>query len=297
MTFTFIPARSRRRGFSLTELAVVIVILGILASIFIPYFGKIRETDRRVRCEDNLRAIMGGLRQYAMLKNSKGKEIHVFPSVIHDRKQSGYTAYTGADSPDPFAKSTRVKPNDVTASLWLLVRYGFVGAGRFICPSSKQSPDPMLNGSAPVAASQRSNFTDGTHLSYSYASPFSTAKGYNLSEDSHVGDFALLADKNPGISGKESNVTAPAWDSPPFELARANSRNHGHVGQNVLYADGHVDWKTTAYCGYEDPKTGRRDNIFTALNAVLPIEANGVCGREYGPSWANDSYLVPTEGE
>lgn len=294
MTADFIPARRRCRGFSFTELLVVIVILAILASIFIPYFSKIRETDRRVRCEDNLRAIMEGLRQYAKLTDAHGKPIHVFPSVIHEAARRGYTAYTGADSPDPFAKDTRVKPNDVTASLWLVVRYGFVGPARFICPSTDQSPDPMLTGGGVTTAGKRSNFTDGSHLSYSYASPFSNAKGYNLSEDSHVGDFALMADKNPGVSGK-NNVTLPAWNAQPFDLAKANSRNHGNVGQNVLYADGHVSWQTTAYCG--NGQEGLRDNIYTALNAGAPIEGNGVFGREFGPSWANDSYLVPADGD
>src|SRR5580704_483147 len=105
MILTFIPARSPRHGVSRSELLVVIAIVAILASIFVPYFAKLRETDRRVRCEDNLRAIMEGLRQYAMLKDSTGKEIHVFPSAIHDPTRNGYTAYTGADSPDPFAKN------------------------------------------------------------------------------------------------------------------------------------------------------------------------------------------------
>jgi prepilin-type N-terminal cleavage/methylation domain-containing protein/prepilin-type processing-associated H-X9-DG protein len=294
MTADFFPPPRRSRGFSLTELLVVVVILAVLASIFIPYFSKIRETDRRVRCEDNLRAIMEGMRQYAKLTDAHGKPIHVFPSVIHVAAHSGYTAYTGAESPNPFTKDTRVMPNDVTASVWLLVRYGFVKPGRFICPSTSQSPDPMSGAGGVVAADQRSNFTDGSHLSYSYASPFSNAKGYNLSEDSHVGDFALMADKNPGVSGN-NNVTLPAWNAPPFELAKANSRNHGNVGQNVLYADGHVSWQTTVFCGAG--QEGLRDNIYTALDAGRPLEANGVFGREFGPSWANDSYLVPADGD
>src|SRR5690348_10610215 len=47
-----------RRGFSIVELLVVLAILVILASIFIPYLGTVRESERRVRCADNLRLIM-----------------------------------------------------------------------------------------------------------------------------------------------------------------------------------------------------------------------------------------------
>ena len=39
----------RHRAFSLVELMVVLAILIILASIFIPYMAKLRESDNRVR--------------------------------------------------------------------------------------------------------------------------------------------------------------------------------------------------------------------------------------------------------
>src|SRR5262249_11966131 len=159
-------------GFSLVEFLVVIAILVILAGIFVPYFAHVRESDHRVRCADNLRAIMQGLRQYSMLKNSHGKAIHSYPQTIANPKQSGYVAFTGADSPNPFAKDTRVQPNDVTASLWLLVRNGMVDPARFVCPSTWQSADPHHTAGSQVPVDLRSNFTDGSHLSYSYASPF-----------------------------------------------------------------------------------------------------------------------------
>ncbi|HWE02654.1 MAG TPA: type II secretion system protein [Tepidisphaeraceae bacterium] len=284
----------RRRGFSLVELLVVLAILTILAGIFVPYFSKIREADRRVRCADNLRAIMDGLRQYASLKDPRGKVSHDYPATPAEPSHNGYTAYTGADASDPFAPGA-VKPNDVTASLWLLVRDGFVPANRFICPSTADTPEAM-------PANPRSNFTDGSHLSYSYASPFSTATGYKMNDDSHVADFAMMADKNPGNSGKNGRVTTPAYTAQPFALARANSNNHGKVGQNVLYADGHVAFQTTPYCGIGHD--ARRDNIFTALSPIPlspgqrpPTESNGFYGHDIGPSWTNDSYLVPTSDD
>jgi prepilin-type N-terminal cleavage/methylation domain-containing protein/prepilin-type processing-associated H-X9-DG protein len=295
--------RSRARAFSLVELLVVVAIVAILLSIFIPYVAKIRESDRRIRCADNLRAVMQGFREYASLKDAKGVASHSYPSVFYDKDHNpnGYVAYTGADSPSPFAKDTKVKPNDVTASLWLLVRQGFVAPNRFICPSTNNSPDPLLTNGVAVRADQRSNFTDGSHLSYSYASPFSSADGYKM-QDTQVADFALLADKNPGVAGKNDSVTRPAFDAGPFDLAMSNSNNHRKVGQNVLYADGHVSFQTTPYCGVG--KADRRDNIYTALAPIPlspgqrpPVESNGYYGRDIGPSWTNDSYLVPTDDE
>lgn len=281
---------SRRPGFSLVELLVVIGIVVILISILVPYVMKKREDDRRARCAENLRMIMAALRTYSAGNHGD------FPRVIDDPagKPGGYTAFSGAASPDPFARDTKVRPNDVTASLWLLVRGRMLKPGQFVCPSTSDGPDPT----DPSEWGRRSNFSGRGCLSYSYACPFSSAPGYKLN-DYLPADFALVADKNPGISTDGSDVTAPAYDSPPFEMARANSNNHGRAGQNVLYTDGHVSFQTTPYCGVGHE--GLRDNIYTALSRGPtpkgqgpPVQSNGVIGRDVGPAWERDSYLVPT---
>src|SRR5437763_13897535 len=55
------------RAFSIVELLVVLAIVAILASIFIPYLATVRESERRVRCADNLRLVMQALHNYASL--------------------------------------------------------------------------------------------------------------------------------------------------------------------------------------------------------------------------------------
>jgi prepilin-type N-terminal cleavage/methylation domain-containing protein len=281
----------RSRGFSLVELLVVIGIIVILISIFVPYIAKVRETDHRARCAENLRSLMASLRNYAAA--NKGG----FPRVTYDPAHlpDGYVAFSGASAADPFSRDTTVKPNDVTASLWLLVRAGFAKSSSFVCPSTSDSSDPS-DGSG---ERHRSNFSDRGHLSYSYASPFSSAPGYKL-DDFLPADFALMADKNPGMSKTGSDVTAPAWNSKPLDLAHANSNNHSRAGENVLYTDGHVSFQTTPYCGVG--KDGERDNIYTALTRIpitkghpIPAWGPGVVGRDVGPAWERDSYLVPTD--
>ncbi|UJS22439.1 MAG: hypothetical protein L3J18_01135 [Candidatus Brocadia sp.] len=42
------------------------------------------------------------------------------------------------------------------------------------------------------------------------------------------------------------------------------SNNHSHKGQNVLFIDGHVEWKGTATCGYYGTS---HDNIWTLSTA------------------------------
>jgi type II secretory pathway pseudopilin PulG len=290
---------ARRCGFSLVELLVIVAIVVILFSIFVPYAMKMRETDRRGRCAENLRRIAEALRLYAGPQSRLNA--HDYPSVAFDPTRPGYTVCTGADSPDPFARGTTVAANDVTASLWLLARTGFVEPDRFVCPSTGDTPDPMTTAAGrEMKPQERSNFTSLRHLSYSYCSPFSTASEFRLN-DTLPADFAIIADKNPGI-GNSAAVTIPAYNDPPLQVARGNSGNHGRAGQNVLYADSHVQFQKTPYCGFG--REWERDNIYTAA-ARIPFppgaapapEVKGFCDRSIGPAWQEDSYLVPTAAD
>ena len=288
------PSRAAVRGFSLVELLVLLAILVLLASIFVPFLLRARENERRVRCTDNLRVIQQALKAYATANGNNLPRVTYEPS----RSPAGYVAWTGAASADPFTRGSNVRANDVTASLWLLVRGGLVSPARFVCPSAPDEPDPAPDPKA------RSNFSGPRNLSYSYASPFSAAAAYRLNTDLLKFDFAVLADKNPGTGGDDT-VTGTPYSAGPFALAKSNSNNHSQAGQNVLYADGHVSFQATPYCGVGDGAV--RDNIYTAMSAGPLAEgsepardavaANGVLARDIGPAWAGDSYLVPTDDE
>ncbi len=116
----------------------------------------------------------------------------------------------------------------------------------------------------PTDLAARSNFTNyRKNLGYSYANPYpdaaADAKGYRL--HSRLGsDFAVAADLNPG----------PKDD---------NSKNHEDEGQNVLYADGHVQWQQSPNCGVA------ADNIYRNKNGEVPGSPVDVA----------DSVLLPTQ--
>jgi prepilin-type N-terminal cleavage/methylation domain-containing protein len=272
-----------RRAFTLLELIVVIAILGILASIFVPYVLSVREANDRARCAENLRQIKGALDAYGLANNN------AYPMVRQAPGKAGFVAYTGARVPttNPFAVDSAVEPNDVTASLWLLVRLKYATPNVFVCPSTDATPQPVGDLQA------QGNFASQQHLSYSYATPFSVLPDYQLNGDRLRPEFAVMADMNPGI-GDGSDVVGPDANTPVLQRSKGNSRNHKRAGQNVLFGNGIVEFKTSHYCGWG------KDNIYTSLRStpLVPPEQpdpslNGVLSPDVGPAWWSDSYLVP----
>jgi len=287
---------SARAGFTLIEFLVAIGIIAILMGILIPYVLATREMSRRTECASRIGQIGIALQQYA---NDVGPH-NLLPQTVYDAVHfpAGYTAFTGADDNNPFAKDSKVRGNDVTASLWLLVRLEDVkDTSVFTCPSTSDEPDEMLDANGKLTSpTHRGNFRSSSNLSYSYASPFTDAADYVFSSDRLVSEFAVLADRNPGFEGllNDTQVLGPTRDAPPFELARGNSQNHGQAGQNVLHPAGNVSFETTPYCGVA------HDNIYTAVaqhrlvNAHPALDVPGYLGTGIGAAYEYDSYLVPT---
>ncbi len=74
----------RRNGFTLVEFVVVVAIVGILAAILFPVFGRTHCNERRPACQSNLKRIALGLKIYVQDNGDK------FPPVAVAR--SGYWA-------------------------------------------------------------------------------------------------------------------------------------------------------------------------------------------------------------
>ena len=58
------PLRAPGRAFTLTELLVTVAVLGVIASLLVPVFGRAREKVRLAMCQANLRALGQGLSAY-----------------------------------------------------------------------------------------------------------------------------------------------------------------------------------------------------------------------------------------
>jgi len=65
---------SRKAGFTLVEIMIVVAIIGLLAAIAIPNFIKARATSQGNACNNNLRQVDGAVQQFALENNKSATD-------------------------------------------------------------------------------------------------------------------------------------------------------------------------------------------------------------------------------
>jgi len=274
----------RRRGFTAIELITVILVLIILAPLVLPTFSRAWETHNCVMCASRLKQLGLACNLYANVNHGEYPRTKYEPA---DRLIPNLTN-AGFDSANPFSGDSKVPANNIPAALFLLMRTGDCPSYVFNCPSSNGTDDNYgsYNGLAPQ---NRSNFTNiKRNLTYSYANPYpdnaAASAGFDINIHIDAG-FAIAADLNPGLSGGISILTINTSSS-ETQLRLANSRNHGRDGQNVLYADGHVEFQHDCLAGLN------HDNIYCRGSGGPSATAADIVNS---PKDMNDSVLLSVE--
>ena len=310
-TRTTLTARGTRRsaGVALADVLTVLAVCVLMLAAVGVVQGQLFERQRRVKCANNLRQIALACILYANEEVRTG----AFPRTRFNPDTADKpVVFTNPQAPHPF-KEGAPGPNDVTSALYLLQRTQEITPDVFVCPSSKAralkfarapTPDEFQNGVKAAAGDKAkpkdgvdaetmlhlSNFPGQQNLAYAYSNPYP-------SKDAVMGgwkfnnalgpDHVIAADVGPAAEAV-ANLTPK---SPKADLAKGNSPNHGD-GQNVVYADGHVEFQMTPFCGPPREKEGTRDNIYARHRADPKAAAAGdpVMGPPNDPF---DAVLLP----
>ena len=222
----------KRRAFTLIELLVVIAIIAIQAAILFPVFAQARAAARRTACQSNLKQMGAALVMY----RSDYDEIICRYRFCPDRsgdplcltltpptKDSGPNKVWWA--PQDSSQPWDVSPRNINRP-GLLAPY-VKNYGVFRCPD--------YNGQV------------GYAMSYVYGGPMGVSDAAANSFPD-IGRIMVIWDhaRTPGCADTANYATAP--QKPPFTpVTGVPAATHyplrHNEGHNVLYYDGHVNWR------------------------------------------------------
>src|SRR6266487_2089376 len=87
---------SRKSGFTLVEIMIVVAIIGLLAAIAIPNFIKARTQSQMNACINNLRQVDGAIQQWALENKAGATDPVTFANISGYLKSSVLCPSAGA---------------------------------------------------------------------------------------------------------------------------------------------------------------------------------------------------------
>lgn len=205
-------SHTKRRGFTLVEILIVLGVIALLTAILLPIFSRVRNSVRISSCASNLRQIGTAFRLY--VDDHKG----FHPSVnILPNPDCGW-----ANQIYPYTRSTTV----------------------FQCPA--YSYGEFRPGCPPSEPTNEAEFPfyhwDGSYNLNIFPSPTGRFNEMRLRAPSET----ILICDGRGSRGTYSNLYGGgSMNGVPLDPRDFSELGNRHnYGSNVAYADGHVKWKS-----------------------------------------------------
>lgn len=222
-----------RRGFTLLEILVGILVLTALIAIILPFLNLATEKGKQITCLQNLRVFGTGCLTY--ITDNKG--------LPYWDGQPGSQMGTNSTYPNFYQ--------------WL-VDGGYIPGGRTLRCSKASSEDHQrtygmqYGGNAGLCIHYNTN---------PFSIPFPTSRVV-MAAESYSGNFSIAGHLNRTIWGSDSSVTnssvegtAPGWPTPQYHGSREQR------GLNLFFMDGHAKHVTTVNNDWRlSPIYGANDN-------------------------------------
>jgi len=244
----FIRSNSVKRGFTLIELLVVIAIIAILAAILFPVFARARENARKSSCQNNLKQLALGFKQYINDFDER------YPLIaVTTGSNTGVPPYGWADALQPYIKNTQVYqcPSDtaegqdnptVTGYTDYWYNANFVRkVPRGTSTITSGANESMLGSSAQtLIAGDGGTTTGGDTGSARYAICGDTGTTAPSATGQPVA-AALTWPDNGATTVDACTSTAPSGTTQTTNATYPAAQIHLD-GANFAYSDGHVKW-------------------------------------------------------
>ena len=302
------PLHTHRRALTRIDVLVVLGIALLLAIVFVLTFPRAREICTPRRCASNLRSAGLGMVAYGnenddywpipphapAVEEARGRVTYAPGKIgMHNEKADDPTGRRRREhdsNASPPSASWPTTENDTeispTLPLWMLVRIGVESPKELICPVSTDEryvvdyPEDVWD------------VESWEQISYGYQVPFGK---HGQPHSDRPQEMPLAADKGPYGAALETGrahpgvPTASSQDKPKA-WRPWNSPNHSYEGQNVLYADGHVEWHFTPLAGVHN------DNIYTRWSDASGGTAADETPRIHGtPPTSNETPWSDTD--
>jgi prepilin-type N-terminal cleavage/methylation domain-containing protein len=97
---------SRKSGFTLVEIMIVVAIIGLLAAIAIPNFVRARTQSQKNACINNLRQIDSAIQTWALENNKKADAAVVYSDIVSYLKNAVVCPAGGTTFADSYTITT-----------------------------------------------------------------------------------------------------------------------------------------------------------------------------------------------